>query len=54
MRFWRKENRSGQNRNNVGTGLVELAKSRRGGVPVLTEDSHKGCPYKCKFALYED
>ena len=29
----------------VGTGLVELAKSRLGGVPVRAADSHKGCPY---------
>ena len=35
----------------VGTGLVELAKSRFCGVPVLNlkADSHKGCPYENHF-----
>lgn len=45
MPFWKKENPSGSNDVNVATGLVELTKSRRGGVPVQLEDSHKGCPY---------
>ncbi len=35
----------------VGTGLVELAKSRHGGVPVRTADSHKGCPYGLETRL---
>ena len=35
----------------VGTGLVELAKSRprRGPCPNFKADSHKGCPYENHF-----
>jgi hypothetical protein len=43
----------------AGPGLVELAKSRLGGVPVpiMKKDSPKGCPYKVlsfKFSLILD
>jgi len=35
----------------IGTGFIELAKSRHGGVPVRGSDSHEGCPYDSLFLI---